>query len=652
MLNEIDQEGTDFALQQVANSPRRAPPPAKFSVWGTASAVPRGAAAATNESLAFGADVVGALGTFNLGTNVPEGASVLADAAGGFGAPEDVRRQAQREILSGEAASSAVGDTLRDYGRWYRPDPVTASTAEKMVFDFSRFATKAVGYSVLGGPMAGAAMTGADEGIAASDELRREGVDAATRVAVGAVTAATAAAGVALPVAGKTVAGTVGLTALGGPISFVGQQAATKTILNNAGYEDLAMQYDPLDPVGLFVSTLVPAGFGAFALRGAARRARAAQPVAEAAPIAPDAAPQQTQVSQAVSEAFPREAVDAARVRLAMEEQQSKSLVDPTDTRGVAEEARALDKASEQLARGERVNVTDVAPKFDVPVTESPAFRNWFSESKVVDDVGQPLVVYHGTRKDIQQFSREGESVFDYGGAPDSGGIFFTSRPADAEYYAGRQSGANIVPAYLSIENPKRIPVMRSLEDQAKALEQAKADGYDGAIIGDDEFVVFSPEQIKSAIGNSGRFDPTSGSLTDPLAEFAGQIMRAVDAVREEAKSAGLLRQPRPEPVKTTEPEGDAAVTASTKPGETTEAAPSGTEAASPEAAAAETSMAGARLAEIQRDFPDLEVMMDGMEKPMRLSHFLQQVKAQADEELAEAPLYEVAVQCALTNGT
>jgi hypothetical protein len=644
MLNEIDQEGTDFALQQIANSPRRAPPPAKFSVWGTASALPRGAAAATNESLAFGADVVGALGTFNLGTNVPEGASVLADAAGGFGAPEDVRRQAQREILSGEAASSAVGDTLRDYGRWYRPDPVTAHAAEKMVFDFSRFATKAVGYSVLGGPMAGAALTGADEGITASDDLRREGVDAATRVAVGAITGATAAAGVALPVAGKTVVGTVGLTAVGGPISFVGQQAATRAILNNAGYEELAMQYDPLDPVGLFVSTLVPAGFGAFALRSSARRARTAQPVAGDAPPAPDAAPQQTQVSQAVSEAFPREAVDAARVRLAIEEQQSKSLVDPADTRGVAAEARALDKASEQLARGERVDVTDVAPRFDVPVADSPAFRNWFGESKVVDDTGKPLVVYHGTGSDITQFDPDRSR---------DAGIWFTPEQGMAGLYAGNLPGANIMPVYVRLLNPYEASVGDS---RFGSIEKALDGGHDGLIVRDENgdissLMVLHPEQIKSAIGNSGRFDPTSGSLTDPLTEFAGQIMRAVDAVREEAKGAGLLRQPRPEPVKTTEPEGDAAVTTPTKPGETTEASPGEIETASPEAASAETSMAGARLAEIQRDFPDLEVMMDGMEKPMRLSDFLQQVKAQADEELAEAPLYEAAVQCALTNG-
>ena len=31
--------------------------------------------------------------------------------------------------------------------------------------------------------------------------------------------------------------------------------------------------------------------------------------------------------------------------------------------------------------------------------TESSAFKSWFGESKIVDEHGKPLVVYHGTRQ-------------------------------------------------------------------------------------------------------------------------------------------------------------------------------------------------------------------------------------------------------------
>jgi len=69
--------------------------------------------------------------------------------------------------------------------------------------------------------------------------------------------------------------------------------------------------------------------------------------------------------------------------------------------------------------------------------TESPRFKAWFKESKVVDDEGQPLVVYHGTTHDIEEFKKAG----DEGLNPESdwgAGVYFTSEPEDAgENYAG-----------------------------------------------------------------------------------------------------------------------------------------------------------------------------------------------------------------------
>jgi len=69
--------------------------------------------------------------------------------------------------------------------------------------------------------------------------------------------------------------------------------------------------------------------------------------------------------------------------------------------------------------------------------TESPRFKAWFKESKVVDDSGEPLVVYHGTTHDIEAFKKAG----DEGLNPESdwgAGVYFTSEPEDAgENYAG-----------------------------------------------------------------------------------------------------------------------------------------------------------------------------------------------------------------------
>ena len=58
------------------------------------------------------------------------------------------------------------------------------------------------------------------------------------------------------------------------------------------------------------------------------------------------------------------------------------------------------------------------------------------------------------------------------------------------------------------------------------------------------------------------------------------------------------------------------------------------------------------RLAQIEAERPDLQVMLDGMDKPMALADFLAAVKADADEMLADAPLLQVAAECALLNGS
>lgn len=154
------------------------------------------------------------------------------------------------------------------FGADLRPDPLTAGTAENLVFSLTKGLTKAIGAAVALGPVGGAAAFGASEGMTTAEDLANQGVDQATRTKVGAVTAGFNAAGVLLPVAGQTLKQTAGLVLTGGPLSFMAQQAATREILRNADYKTIAEQYDPLDPVGLTVATLLPAGFAAYAKRG------------------------------------------------------------------------------------------------------------------------------------------------------------------------------------------------------------------------------------------------------------------------------------------------------------------------------------------------------------------------------------------------
>lgn len=173
--------------------------------------------------------------------------------------------------------------------------------------------------------------------------------------------------------------------------------------------------------------------------------------------------------------------------------------------------------------------------------TGTPEFKAWFGDSKVVDASGEPLVVYHGTDADFREFEQL------QGRHPTSGmGFFFTEDADVASVFAGEES-ANVRPVYLSIRRPFRMTwkqftdqfVKPALRDDWGTADKVSdfvatlvSDGYDGIRInrqresramvemyGKSEYhaptwVAFEPEQIKSAIGNRGSFDPRSPDIT------------------------------------------------------------------------------------------------------------------------------------------
>jgi hypothetical protein len=139
---------------------------------------------------------------------------------------------------------------------------------------------------------------------------------------------------------------------------------------------------------------------------------------------------------------------------------------------------------------------------------------------------------------------------------------------------------------------------------------------------------VFKPEQVKSAIGNSGKFDPNSASLTDPLkpgernprsegATMQDRIAAAERARDERNRSAwrseGTNALPPPERV-TIEPE------------------------AKPTKGEAVQSPESQRVAELAKERPDVAAALES-------------AKAVAAEEVKEAGLVQAALECALSFG-
>lgn len=340
LLDTYSEDQISAAMAAPPVAPKRQAP--RFSLWGMTSAAPKGLAAGAAEAIGSAADILGAFG------------QIMGAADGRTGGMFSTMTPKERtdferanEKLTTEDINyrSEGGRSFRNVAKDYMPDPLTAHGAEVVVGDLFRLGGKAVAAGMTLGPLAGAAVAGAEEGFTTSDKLAEQGVDLATRTKVGAVTAAVTAGGLALPVAGKTAAQTIGLALAGGPLSFVGQQAATRSILEAADYSKLADQYDPFDPVGLALSTILPLGFGAMAMRGAKVRAKAAE------------AERATDITE--RDTASPEAVDAARVGL-LNEGVSRANPLPEDVSGAHAEAYA--KAIDQQADGQRVDVADGLP--------------------------------------------------------------------------------------------------------------------------------------------------------------------------------------------------------------------------------------------------------------------------------------------------
>ncbi len=89
----------------------------------------------------------------------------------------------------------------------------------------------------------------------------------------------------------------------------------------------------------------------------------------------------------------------------------------------------------------------------DPRVTETPAFKKWFGDSRVVDDTGAPIVVYrgeHGVVDGDKLQSRVGS--FSFTANPESAGTYAekpNNRAVDKEASAPR-----VTPVYLKLERP------------------------------------------------------------------------------------------------------------------------------------------------------------------------------------------------------
>lgn len=166
-------------------------------------------------------------------------------------------------------------------------------------------------------------------------------------------------------------------------------------------------------------------------------------------------------------------------------------------------------------------------------------FNNWFKESQIKSLDDNPLVVYHGTSKDkdFPSFKKSNR------------GNWFIADPSKASQYAIENDSMNlrwtdsgtleevntasrVIPVYLSIKNPYISTIdnwqkdwMKGAENYARreseVMSQLERQGYDGVVLKLSEdspmeesmFVTFSPQQIKSAVSNTGKYSEKAPAI-------------------------------------------------------------------------------------------------------------------------------------------
>ena len=117
----------------------------------------------------------------------------------------------------------------------------------------------------------------------------------------------------------------------------------------------------------------------------------------------------------------------------------------------------------------------------------NPNFREWFGQSKVVDEYGLPLVVHHGTTAQFKVFSKEKLGEFT-NAASAKMGFFFSRKPETAEAYTSPKDRYYSIIDNVTFKNtPLAKEIVNWSIEQIKQLIDSHSDLYDQMLqIGED----------------------------------------------------------------------------------------------------------------------------------------------------------------------
>ena len=178
-------------------------------------------------------------------------------------------------------------------------------------------------------------------------------------------------------------------------------------------------------------------------------------------------------------------------------------------------------------------------------------FKDWFGDwendpensSKVVDENGEPLVVYHSTNEEFSIFDKKkiGKNYTLRHG----NGFYFSSGMLGNSQWGNKTESyflniKNIAKSTLSLkEEAKNSGFLDDYDNSVDIVSYAKTINIDGFYAGDNfskEYVAFDPNQIKSATDNNGEF-----SLDNNDIRFQKTAPAQADSIEQVKKLAAKM---------------------------------------------------------------------------------------------------------------
>lgn len=220
---------------------------------------------------------------------------------------------------------------------------------------------------------------------------------------------------------------------------------------------------------------------------------------------------------------------------------------------------KALFQRNVAYAGATEAEAQDAAKQWKEKGTDSTYFKKWFGDSKVVDDEGKPLLVYHGSMDNFDTFSTKERGRVEKS-INTKKAFWFTDDDHAADAFANIHRENKILNlqadkhrvgvgynnpevkqqldkqieslqyknserynVFLSMKNPLEVDYEGYEYDTKKVdklIQKALKQGHDGLIIKNindeggtaTQYAVFNPEQIKS-IYNQGSFSKDTGNI-------------------------------------------------------------------------------------------------------------------------------------------